>query len=620
MKLLNFSKWSKINELYSSSKNFNDYNLLLEAVLTVSPNIISIISKIEKEAELGDFGKDSEAYLKICKEIILASNSKIDNTKNKYLNVELDDKGFEVTIGKQKNEQSIQKVLRNILIAYGINIGPSEIIKDNILDNFAKILLPRLMPLMQNKESNKDNFEIVDGADIVKWYSIKNTTGKERTELANSCMRYEFVDRFLQIYTNNPDKIKLVIKLDENGKLTARALLFKLDESSEGFDYFLDRVYFDDPLDKEKMYMWLQNQPNYKNCNRKLDRDHDITDNMKIFLENSIFKFYPWIDTLCYLHFNKINKNTIDTRGFFISNKEQKSPNVQIFKSQQKDGIVISLSSYRIQHHNIDARQTNLRLGPVSVYSNSDNRKYYNMVTSHNIPKQIENKELAWFDIITTVLDLISSNKLNIEFKTVEFLPIDYSTTDVGFPGGIYNFKKDFYKKTITEYPVRIVKELPSFSLIKCFEIEMTEDLLELEQKLAEEYDAPKSLFFYKNILNTYSEKPEKRYSNNNIITPNLNKSGFSAKNKILENKNKIIASVTELEILILGLKNKITNKKSSFIDISQYFEDYTEYDYNTTAIINAANEVFPNLKLDENNKYIKMRRDLVKSYKKIHE
>jgi hypothetical protein len=103
MKLLNFSKWSKINELYSSSKNFNDYNLLLEAVLTVSPNIISIISKIEKEAELGDFGKDSEAYLKICKEIILASNSKIDNTKNKYLNVELDDKGFEVTIGKQKN-------------------------------------------------------------------------------------------------------------------------------------------------------------------------------------------------------------------------------------------------------------------------------------------------------------------------------------------------------------------------------------------------------------------------------------------------------------------------------------------------------------------------------------
>ena len=61
--------------------------------------------------------------------------------------------------------------------------------------------------------------------------------------LGNSCMRFREKTEYMSIYSENPDKISLVI-LTENDKLLARSLLWNVDTCSKSnIKYFLDRIY-----------------------------------------------------------------------------------------------------------------------------------------------------------------------------------------------------------------------------------------------------------------------------------------------------------------------------------------------------------------------------------------
>jgi hypothetical protein len=61
------------------------------------------------------------------------------------------------------------------------------------------------------KSSKKrfDNFKIVIGEDIRHFYHHDNYSRGEDGSLGDSCMRYDEAQAFLDIYTNNPDKIRL---------------------------------------------------------------------------------------------------------------------------------------------------------------------------------------------------------------------------------------------------------------------------------------------------------------------------------------------------------------------------------------------------------------------------
>lgn len=85
--------------------------------------------------------------------------------------------------------------------------------------------------------------EIVDGEDIRFWYLEENYKNGFGT-LNNSCMRYKKCQKKLDLYCDNPKKVKMTIIKNEKNKLLGRALLWKLSKPKEKF--YLDRVYTTD--------------------------------------------------------------------------------------------------------------------------------------------------------------------------------------------------------------------------------------------------------------------------------------------------------------------------------------------------------------------------------------
>jgi len=100
------------------------------------------------------------------------------------------------------------------------------------------------------------NIKIVSGEEIrdryhVDGYSQRTMSGSGT--LGKSCMRYSDAQSYLDIYAFNPDVCRLVIKLDERGKLEARALLWTTNKG-----LFLDRVYYTDDSDEDLLNNWVK--------------------------------------------------------------------------------------------------------------------------------------------------------------------------------------------------------------------------------------------------------------------------------------------------------------------------------------------------------------------------
>jgi len=86
------------------------------------------------------------------------------------------------------------------------------------------------------------NFAVVEGSDIQHWYNEKQYVDGGG-QLNSSCMRYNYCSDYLDLYSDNPDKISLVILMDPTNekKIKGRAILWELDEPSGRT--FMDRIY-----------------------------------------------------------------------------------------------------------------------------------------------------------------------------------------------------------------------------------------------------------------------------------------------------------------------------------------------------------------------------------------
>jgi len=86
------------------------------------------------------------------------------------------------------------------------------------------------------------NFRLVEGDEIKKWYLSDNYVPGGGT-LNNSCMAKASAQNFFDIYTKNPEKIKLLILLNEEKKLIlGRALIWFLDSPKQSI--LMDRIYY----------------------------------------------------------------------------------------------------------------------------------------------------------------------------------------------------------------------------------------------------------------------------------------------------------------------------------------------------------------------------------------
>jgi len=334
-----------------SYNNWKNLHLLIESIVNIDSDIMSIIKQYQNSS--------NPSFSAIANKIISVVGK--DFPKNRYDLISISDdmsSYFTVTMGRQVNSITIAKVISNLLALSGIDpnapipkeeienlmkekeiseqdakkeINKSRLIKQDTIQKFADELVG---VIKINKEKNNvttanenDGYKIVSGDDIIKYYSseminktyMQNGVEEkyERTELIQSCMVNK--QEHLKIYALNPEKIKLVIKL-VNGKVDARALLWKLSsyDDDDGYDYYLDRVYFNKAEDRSAMISWAKENVGGTLLDRSEWQRNYVP--MRVELENVIdgINLYPYIDTFNYLYIKKEEDKLIN-QGFLLT-------------------------------------------------------------------------------------------------------------------------------------------------------------------------------------------------------------------------------------------------------------------------------------------------------------
>ena len=151
-------------------------------------------------------------------------------------------------------------------------------------------------------QSNKAKFtfNVVEGNHIKTYYHI-NSYAQERGTLGASCMKYDNCQDYLGIYTENTDKVKLLVMLNEFGGLMGRALLWDFDTNK-----IMDRIYT--IADEEFLFQFKKwatdNGYLYKseqNWYNTLFFENLSTEKkelkLDIKLDNFQFRRYPYVDT-----------------------------------------------------------------------------------------------------------------------------------------------------------------------------------------------------------------------------------------------------------------------------------------------------------------------------------
>jgi len=150
-------------------------------------------------------------------------------------------------------------------------------------------------------------FELVSGDQIRHFYNEKQYDTKKMGPLHSSCMKYQKCQIFFGIYTDNPSVCQLLIlkSEDEEDKIVGRALIWKLIDGT----YFMDRIYYvnDSQVNLFKEYAiskgWCYKTRQESSDSTPVEFSKDVfyTDDITVKLEKSVFKKYPYMDTLKYL-------------------------------------------------------------------------------------------------------------------------------------------------------------------------------------------------------------------------------------------------------------------------------------------------------------------------------
>lgn len=127
-------------------------------------------------------------------------------------------------------------------------------------------------------------FVILKGDDI-KWGYLESNYAEGKSTLANSCMRYDYCQKYFDIYTENEDVCSLLVLKDSNNKVKGRALLWVLDDG----ELYMDRIYIANDSDKYLFDEWAE-EKNYRTyLNDYKSKSVDVEENS--------YDYYPYMDT-----------------------------------------------------------------------------------------------------------------------------------------------------------------------------------------------------------------------------------------------------------------------------------------------------------------------------------
>lgn len=227
--------------------------------------------------------------------------------------------------GKNRSVTSLGKIINKLFP----NEFPASGNPGNDIESFVNEYKAKVV---KNK-----TFELVDGDDIIYWYSMDNYNQNGGT-LNNSCMKYDDCEDYLYFYKKNKSKVSLLILKDgaDENKIRGRALVWKLD-IPEG-RYFMDRIYtvydsdiklFTDYATKEG---WLYKKRQSYTDKTIIDPKSNTEDVINLTVKNMYDTGeYPFMDSLIYYN------------GVDLSNQYETLGSKDLIKLQDTDGSFIKI-------------------------------------------------------------------------------------------------------------------------------------------------------------------------------------------------------------------------------------------------------------------------------------
>ena len=163
----------------------------------------------------------------------------------------------------------------------------TEVHKSTVLDSKIEEFVNLYKSAIDGEDLN--NFELVNGEDIKKWYH-ENNYELRRGQLGNSCMRYHNCQDFFDIYVKNPEVCQLLILKpdDDKDKIKGRALVWKLTDG----EYYMDRIYTINDSDK----LLFQDYARVNKIKNSFDNNSGDSE-LIVKLGDHTYEKYPYMDT-----------------------------------------------------------------------------------------------------------------------------------------------------------------------------------------------------------------------------------------------------------------------------------------------------------------------------------
>ena len=274
-----------IFKLYSLKMLIKNYEqFLLETIIQASDDFVKILNSMK-----GD--KVADILLKLLPEDIKTNYNfiKLSDEVGKLSFLPDGQATRKMQSGSSKEElfaaaanpTTINRMVKSILSANKIEVS------DVSLEAFGN-KFKAMMSLYTNAELD---IREVKGDEIAKWYLEDNYSQTPRATLHTSCMRYRRCQDYFGIYTENPEKVSLIILLDKEEKLLARALFWRTEQG-----LYLDRVYFSHPTQNDLLNNWAKLK-----YGEILSFTSLSGKRLEVEIKNHSFDEYPYIDTFAFL-------------------------------------------------------------------------------------------------------------------------------------------------------------------------------------------------------------------------------------------------------------------------------------------------------------------------------
>jgi hypothetical protein len=204
----------------------------------------------------------------------------------------------------------------------------SKFIKKENLDDYR--IVPQDIEVFVNLyksffDRDESNLKIVEGSEILKYYHEDNyyrPNNKRIGTLWSSCMRYDKKNQYMEIYSKNPDKVKMLVFLSDDGRVRTRALLWEETKDKFGNTHkVMDRIYSVYDHDVLLFKKWAFNngyihklEQSAKTESIFMTPEGPKSIDLNIELKNHICDFYPYIDSFKY--YSRIN-GTLSNSEYF---------------------------------------------------------------------------------------------------------------------------------------------------------------------------------------------------------------------------------------------------------------------------------------------------------------